>query len=151
MTQAQEAARWMVLMDAGLANVTEIVWWADEQIIDSVKPHPALIEISTSNGDAFDQVYQNLNELRPDVDRFEALRFAAPTLRLAIEGGLKRAEAVAMFTFSYLCGDESRIPPDMRFLSYAEDEFYLAIVENRGSRASVENQFIAALRSIERA
>lgn len=147
MTQSQEAARWMVLMEAGLACVDEIVRWADEKIVATDKPHPALIEISTSDDKAFRHVFDHLKELRPDVDRFEALRFAAPTLRAAIENETKHADGIATFTFNYLSGEHFQIPPDMRFLYSAYDEFYLAVVEGRGSRESVEQEFIIALKN----
>jgi hypothetical protein len=151
MTESQEAACWMVLMEAGLAHVPEIVRWADEKIIASEKPHPALIEISTSQEDAFHPVFDQLKQLRRDVDRFDALRYAAPSIRAAIEEGRIRADSVATFTYTYLCGDFFQIPDDMCFLYSADDDFYLAVVEGRGSRELVEQEFVAALKSVERA
>lgn len=150
MTESQDAARWMVLLEAGLASVPDVIRWADEKIIADDKPHSALIEISTSQEDAFHAVFGLLKQLRPGVDRFDALRYAAPTIRTAIEEGRIRADRLATFTYTYLCGDFFQIPSDMRFLYSADEEFYLAIVERLGSSESVEREFLAALRSVER-
>jgi hypothetical protein len=149
-TLSQEAAAWMVLVDAGLARMADIVRWADEKIVAADKPDPALIEISTSQEEALQDVLGRLKVLRSDVDRFEALRYAAPAIRRAIEEKRLRAESAATFIFRYLCGAYSAIPEDMRPLYSADDDFDL-VAEGHGSRESVELGFIGALKNAERA
>lgn len=150
MTLYQEAAAQMVLLELGIARVSDIIRWADEKIITADKPHPALIEISTCPEDAFHNVFSHLRTLRSEIDRFDALRYAARDIRQAIEDGRLKVESAATFTYSYLCGDYSKIPEDMQSLYSADDDFYL-VFEGYGRRDAVVQGFIGALKNIERA
>ena len=150
MTLYQEAAAQMVILELGIARVSDTIRWADEKIIAADKPHAVLIEISTSREEAFHNVFSHLRVLRSDIDRFDALRYAARDIRQAIEDGRLKVESAATFTYSYLCGDYSKIPADMQSLYSADDDFYL-VHEGYGQKDSVTRGFIAALKNIERA
>jgi hypothetical protein len=149
MTLAQESAQWLVLVEAGFASAGEVVNWADRWITRDGEPHPRLIEIATLAPGAFNELVHELRALAAGVDRFEALRCAVPGLRRLIERGAFTPAAVAAFTYRYLCGDDARIPAELRSLYSADDEFELAASGQYGDLAEVTARFLAALRAVE--
>jgi hypothetical protein len=150
MTLAQDAARWMVLIDARLANTSEIIRWSDEQIVAADKPHPALIELSTTPPDQIAEILSLLRLLASNIDKFEALRCAAGSILAAIKGGKLPAERAATFTYCHLCGHCFDLPPDLEPLYSADDSFELAISEQYGNRNDVERDFLQALENVAR-
>ncbi len=150
MNLSQDAARWEVLFQARVACVADVITWADEQIAAMDKPHRTLIEISTARVNAFYDVPAYLRELGQSVDRFDALRFALPALRRAIETGRIRPESAAGFAYRYLASTSLGLPEDLRPLYSADDEFDLAIEEAYGDRSEVERRFLSAMRTAER-
>jgi hypothetical protein len=150
MDLAHDAARWIILLETRLASLSEVVAWADGRIVAAGKPHPLLIEISTSRENDFHDVIGHLRNLSQAIDELEALRYALPTIRLSIERGTLRAERAAGITYRYLNRRYSELPGDLQALFSADDEFSLAIEESYGDRNEIEHRFLAALRQAER-
>lgn len=146
---AKAAACWLVLLEAGVAKVQDVIRWADAKIVETDKPDSSLIEISTAGVDAFYAVSRNLRALAGATDGIDALRYAVPTIRRAIEKKIVPAEQAAAFTYRYLSPYWDRVPKDMRYLFEADDEFYLARVEHYGDVKTVEQKFMAALGEVE--
>ena len=150
MNQSKDAARWIVLLEAGLAVPSEIIAWADACIIASEKPSMDLIDLATTAPELVDQISSHLTKMRSKIDLFDALRYASASLRESIEIGRATPERIATFTYTYLCGHYSSVPDDLRYLYLADDEFYLAVEEKYGDRESVVSRFMKALKNAER-
>lgn len=145
-TLNEDAAFLCLALGHGLVSVAEVVAWADAEIAARERPHPALIEVSTSGRRSPGEVAAALYPLASECDEVKQLDrlFAAMYHTLSHDVEASRRIASALYTLALSGTMPSGDNPE-RAMLYFEDALDLAFDRVHGTVDVVVHEMLRFL------
>lgn len=147
---SQEATRESLLFDIGIRSAPDVIAWADRMIVKEEKPHPLLIELSTTSPERTDFVLSYLSGLKIGGDFWSALSDALSSVHDYVAAHRAEAERVAGALFFSVCCRKEKLPEEFSFLYHFDDAFYLGREGIYGSEKAVYDDFVSELRRFKK-
>jgi hypothetical protein len=124
---SEEALEMKLSFEAGVANVAEVIQWADRTFLGCDNYDDDLAELCMAKDKPQSQLISLLGKLAgPQHEEWAAMRRTMARMHRALSQDLSRARALAKFLEDFWVRHDYQVPEDMSFMAGVGDEYQLA-------------------------